>query len=58
MAFESIKAEIQSLLASLADQPHDRRELELKLSEKLDELRAFGMPAPDDLIELEAAADR
>ena len=58
MSFEIIKAEITSLLARLADQPHDSQELEIMLRKKLDELRAFGMPPPDDLVELEAAIDR
>lgn len=57
MAFEIIKAEIKSLLARLSDQPHDSQELEVMLRRKLDELRAFGMPLPDDLVELEAAID-
>lgn len=58
MAFESIKAEIMLLLARLAEQPHDRQELEVILREKLDELRAFGMTPPDDLVELATAIDR
>ena len=58
MSFEIIAVEIKSLLARLSDQPHNSQELEVTLRQKLDELRAFGMPLPDDLVELEAAIDR
>ena len=56
--FEEIKAEIATLLAQLAEHPHDHRELEVMLREKLSELKAFGMPLPDDLVELETALVR
>jgi hypothetical protein len=58
VAFDEIKAEIGALLARVADQPHDRRELEIMLHEKLSELKAFGMPLPEDLVELDAALDQ
>lgn len=58
MACEIIKAEITSLLARLADQPRNAQELDVMLREKLAELKAFGMPLPDDLVELEAIIDR
>jgi len=57
MAFDNIKTEINMLLARLVDHPHDTQEVEFLLHEKLRELRAFGMPLPDDLVELEAALD-
>jgi hypothetical protein len=57
MAFEELQAEIASLLIRMNEQPHDVREVELMLREKLNEYRAFGMPLPADLVELEAALD-
>lgn len=54
MAFEAIKAEIALLLNQMENQPEDRHELHLMLIEKLNEMRAFGMPVPQDLLKLEA----
>ncbi|MGI9380324.1 MAG: hypothetical protein ACR2OW_11785 [Methyloligellaceae bacterium] len=53
MSFEDIKAEINLLLIEMENQPQDLHELQEKVHEKLRELRAFGMPLPDDLVELE-----
>ena len=53
MSFEDIKAEINLLLVEMENQPQDLYELHEKVHEKLRELRAFGMPLPDDLVELE-----
>jgi hypothetical protein len=53
MAFEAIKAEIRALLEQSIDEPEDAHELHLQLLEKLNELKATGMPLPDDLVELE-----
>jgi hypothetical protein len=64
MAFEDIEAEISFLLARMQNQPADLHELHLQIMQKLNELKAFGMPLPDDLVELERqleaklAADR
>jgi hypothetical protein len=64
MAFENLKAEIGLLLAELRDAPEDRHELYLRIMQKLNELKAYGMPLPSDLVELERhleaefAADR
>jgi hypothetical protein len=58
MALETLKAEIALLVAQMENQPRDRRELHLVLVEKLNEMRAFGLPLPPDLIALEAALDR
>jgi hypothetical protein len=57
MALESLKAEIDMLLETLANTPHDRYELYVQLKEKLNEFRVFGNPPPQDLLELEAALD-
>ena len=53
MSFEDIKAEINLLLVEMENQPQDLHELQEKVHDKLRELRAFGMPLPDDLVELE-----
>ncbi len=57
MAFELIKAEIAQLVAQLADKPEDSEELEFLLHERLGQMKAFGMPLPEDLVLLEAMLD-
>ena len=58
MAFESIKAEIDLLLAAMINQPEDAREIREQVREKLNELRAMVMPLPADLVALESKLDR
>jgi hypothetical protein len=58
MAFESIKAEISLLLEQMTNQPHDKHELAEQVREMLNELKASGMPLPEDLVELEARLER
>lgn len=58
MAFEDIKAEIGLLMGRMIDQPHDKHEMEAMLREKLAEMKAYGMPLPQDLLDLEALLDR
>jgi hypothetical protein len=59
MAFERIKAEIDLLLGALQEKaPHDRYELYAEIMQKLNELKAYGMPLPDDLVELEHQLER
>jgi hypothetical protein len=58
MAFESTKAEIVMLLGALQDAPEDRHELHLQIMQKLNELKAYGMPLPADLVELEHRLER
>lgn len=53
MAFENIIAEINLLLEQFENQPEDAHELQQLLHEKLAEIRAMGMPLPDDLVVLE-----
>jgi hypothetical protein len=55
MAFEDVKAEIGLLLTKMQNEPEDRHELYLQLMERLNELKAYGMPVPQDLQDLEAA---
>ena len=58
MAFENTKAEIAMLLGALRDAPEDRHELYLQIMQKLNELKAYGMPLPSDLVELEHRLER
>jgi hypothetical protein len=53
MAFEQLKMEISSLLTEMQNQPEDRHEIYLALREKLGQMKATGMPLPDDLVRLE-----
>lgn len=57
MAFEALKAEIGLLLAEMQSAPADRHELHLQIVQKLTELKAFGMPLPDDLVRLEQSLE-
>ena len=53
MAFEHMQAELGILLTRMQTEPTDRHELYLQIMLKLNELKAYGMPLPADLIQLE-----
>jgi hypothetical protein len=53
MAFENIQAELGLLLTRMQNEPADRHELYLQVMQKLNELKAYGMPLPADLVQLE-----
>ena len=53
MAFEDYEAELGILLGQLNEGVGDRQEIYETLREKLNEMRAFGMPIPEDLLILE-----
>lgn len=57
MAFDNLKAELGILMTQMQNQPEDRHELYLQLMEKLNEIKAFGMPLPQDLVEMEKALE-
>ena len=57
MAFEEYKAELSLLFQQMENQPEDRHELYEMITEKVNEMRATGMPVPDDFIELLAKLD-
>lgn len=57
MALEQIKAQIGLLLREMVNQPEDEHEVRERLREKFNELRAMGMPLPDDLVALERQLD-
>jgi len=54
---EAIKAQLADLVRVIEDKPEDSHELFLQLHEKLNEIRAFGMPVPQDLLDLERALE-
>jgi hypothetical protein len=53
MAFEHMQAELGLLLTRMQTEPTDRHELYLQIMQKLNELKAYGMPLPADLVQLE-----
>ncbi|MBA8877418.1 hypothetical protein AB4Y96_06325 [Phyllobacterium sp. TAF24] len=53
MAFEDIKAQIALLLEEMVQRPADAHEIHESLREHLNELKAMGMPLPEDLVALE-----
>lgn len=57
MAFENVQAEIGILMTRMQNEPEDKHELYLQLMEKLNELKAYGMPLPQDLVDLEKALE-
>ena len=54
MDINAIQDEIAYFLRAMDNQPEDPQELYQQLHEKLSEIRAFGMPVPQDLSDLEA----
>lgn len=57
MAFDDIKAELGLLMTRMQNEPADRHELYLVVMEKLNEMKAYGLPLPEDLLKLEAALE-
>lgn len=53
MAFEDLEAAVQLWLQDMEHGAEDRHEAYLRLRELLSELRATGMPVPEDLIAFE-----
>ena len=53
MAFEDFRLGIAMLLDEIAKNPDDSHQLQESLREKLTEMRAMGLPLPEDLVDLE-----
>ena len=53
MSFEALKAGIALILDEIEKRPEDRHILQEELREKIAELRAFGLPVPEDIARLE-----
>lgn len=58
MAFDQIKLEIEQLLTDMQNQPQDSHEIYLSVMEKLNQLKATGMPLPEDLVKLERELEK
>jgi hypothetical protein len=60
MAFEDVQAELGLLLTQMENErrPEDRHEIYLVVMRKLNELKAYGMPLPQDLVELERSLEQ
>lgn len=57
MTFDEFTAEIGLLLTRMQNEPEDRHEIHLILKERLNEMRAYGLPLPQDLLDLEATLE-
>ncbi|MGI1663833.1 hypothetical protein ACRDNQ_16460 [Palleronia sp. KMU-117] len=55
--FETLKASIAMILDEIAARPIDRHILQEDLREKIAELRALGLPVPEDIEALEQALE-
>jgi hypothetical protein len=53
MSFADKEAELGRLLTHMQNESHDRHELYYRIRQTLNELKAYGMPLPDDLVEFE-----
>ncbi len=53
MAFEEFRVQLAMLLDEIAKNPSDAHEMQEGLREKLAEMRALGLPLPEDLVGLE-----
>ena len=53
MPFESLKTSIYMLLDEMTNAPEDLHQLQENLREQISELRAMGLPVPQDIIQAE-----
>jgi hypothetical protein len=53
MAFEDLQSELGLLMTRMQNEPQDRHELYLVIRQKLNEIKAYGMPLPEDLVQFE-----
>jgi hypothetical protein len=53
MTFDEFTAEIGLLLSRMQNEPEDAHEIYQTLKDRLNEMRAYGMPLPQDLLDLE-----
>lgn len=53
MAFEDLRMQFAEYLSEAINEPKDLHELREFVRERINELRATGMPVPDDLLALE-----
>jgi hypothetical protein len=55
--FENLKASITMILDEISARPTDRHVLQEELREKIAEIRAMGLPVPEDIEALEKALE-
>ena len=53
MALEQFRVQIAMIMDEIAKNPKDEHELQETLREKLSEMKAMGLPLPEDLVDLE-----
>jgi hypothetical protein len=53
MSFEDKEAELGLLFTRMQNEPEDWKEVYEVIRQKLNELKAYGMPLPQDLVEFE-----
>jgi hypothetical protein len=53
MAFEDKEAELGLLLTRMQNEPQDWHEVYEQIRQKLNELKTYGMPLPEDLVQFE-----
>jgi len=58
MDAKDLQAEVSILLDEMEGEQGDRHEVYLRVRQLLSNLRAVGMPAPDDLVRLEAELEK
>jgi capsid protein len=58
MALEEFKARIALMLDTMSARPEDAHEIQERIREQLAEMRAMGLPLPEDLVALERSLSR
>ncbi len=53
MALEQFRVQIAMLMDEIAQAPEDAHALQEQIREKLAEMKALGLPLPEDLVDLE-----
>jgi len=56
--FDDLKTAIMMMASEMEHKPEDAHELHLQLRKMLDQIRAMGMPLPEDLVALERKLER
>ena len=54
MTFEAREAELGLLFTQMLNEPKDRHEIYLQIRKSLAEMKACGMPLPQDLVQFES----
>jgi hypothetical protein len=57
MRLDEVEAELSLLFTRMQNEPEDRHELYLQIRERMNAMKAFGMPIPKDLLDFETALE-